>query len=84
MAEAVMIALVTKDIGRQDAHEMMRRLSMKAMENKTTLKEEISRDEHISGLFSPEELDALMDPKNYIGRAEEIVDTVISKIRGTG
>jgi len=81
MAEAVMIALVGKDVGRQDAHEFMRRLSMKAMENNTSLEEEISGDEHISGLFTPEELDALMDPKNYIGRAEEIVDTVLQIIR---
>jgi adenylosuccinate lyase len=81
MAEAVMIALVKKDVGRQDAHEILRRLSMKAMENNTHLKDEILTDENISGLFEPGELDALMDPKNYIGRAEEIVDTVLGKIR---
>ena len=83
MAEAAMIALVKKGVGRQDAHEMLRSASMKAQEKGTTLKEEICYSESMSDMFSSEELDALLDPKNYIGRAEEIVDNALAIIRET-
>jgi adenylosuccinate lyase len=80
MAEAVMMALAKKGVGRQDAHELMRSLSLKAMERGTTLKEELTAEESISGLFTSEELDGILDPKRYLGRAEEIVDNVIDII----
>jgi adenylosuccinate lyase len=77
MAEAVMMALVKKGVGRQDAHELMRLLSTRAMENTTTLREEIQAEESLSGLFTSEELEEVMDPKSYIGRAEAIVEEVV-------
>jgi adenylosuccinate lyase len=81
MAEAVMIALVDKGIGRQDAHEIMRKLSMMALETNTHLGEQMALDETISQLFSPEEIDILMNPKSYIGQAERIVDKTLEEIR---
>jgi len=81
MAEAVMIALVDKGIGRQDAHEIMRKLSMMALETNTHLGEQMALDETISQLFSPEEIDTLMNPKSYIGQAERIVDKTLEEIR---
>ncbi len=80
MAEAVMMALVKKGVGRQDAHELMRLLSMRAKERDTTLKEELLAEESVSGLFAPEELDRILEPASYVGRAEEIVENVINII----
>lgn len=81
MAEAVMIALVKKGVGRQDAHELMRTVSMKAQANATTLKDEINADGNVSGFFESGELDGLMKPENYVGRAAEIVDNALAIIR---
>lgn len=81
MAEAVMISLVKKGVGRQDAHELMRNLSTKAIERQSTLKDEILADGQVSKLFSESELDQILDPKNYTGRAEEIVKLAVAKIR---
>jgi adenylosuccinate lyase len=81
MAEAVMISLVKKGVGRQDAHELMRNLSTKALERQSTLMDEILADKQLSKLFSESELNQILDPKNYIGRAEEIVKTAVGKIR---
>ena len=81
MAEAVMMALVKKGIGRQEAHEIMRKLSMQAVETKTHLREQMALDEAISQLFSPEEIDDLMDPKSYIGKAEKIVEKALEDVR---
>jgi len=81
MAEAVMMALVGKGIGRQDAHEIMRKISMKAADSGTHLREQMLADESISQLFKPEEIDAILDPRNYIGRAVEIVEKTLLDVR---
>jgi len=82
MAEAVMIALVKKGMGRQEAHEIMRKLSMQAVETNMHLREQMALDEAINQLFSPEEIDVLMDPKSYIGKAEKIVDKALKDVCG--
>ena len=81
MAEAVMMAMVGKGIGRQEAHEVMRKLSMKAADSGTHLREQMLADESISQLFKPEEIDAILDPRNYIGRAVEIVEKTLQAVR---
>jgi adenylosuccinate lyase len=81
MAEAVMMAMVRKGVGRQDAHEMMRRISMKAADTGMPLKEQMMADKAVSALFRPEEMDAVLDPKNYIGEAEKIVERTLKEVR---
>ncbi|MDO9536819.1 MAG: adenylosuccinate lyase [Thermoplasmata archaeon] len=81
MAESVMMAMVGKGIGRQEAHEIMRMISLKAADSGTHLRDQMISDESISQLFKPEEIDALLDPKSYIGRAVEIVDKTLKDIR---
>jgi len=81
MAEAVMMELVKKGLGRQDAHEQMRTVSMRANENGTSLREEIMAHDLLMNLFTPEELDKVLDPCNYVGRAAEIVENAVKVIR---
>jgi adenylosuccinate lyase len=81
MAEAVMMAMVGKGIGRQEAHEVMRKLSLKAADTGTHLREQMLADESISQLFKPEEINAILDPRNYIGRAVEIVEKTLQDVR---
>jgi adenylosuccinate lyase len=81
MAEAVMMAMVGKGIGRQEAHEVMRKLSLKAADSGTHLREQMLADEFMSKLFKPEEIDAILDPRNYIGRAVEIVEKTLQDVR---
>ncbi len=81
MAESVMMALVGKGMGRQDAHELMRKISMQARESGATLKDEILAEDTLAAMFMPEELDSVLDPRKYTGRAEEIVETVVGIIR---
>ena len=80
MAEAVMIALVNKGMGRQEAHEIMRTLSMKATQLNHHLKDQMLEDETITQLFSNEEIDAIMDPKSYVGKAEKIVENTLEAV----
>jgi len=81
MAESVMMAMVGKGVGRQEAHEIMRRISLKAADGGTHLRDQMMADDSITQMFKPEEIDAILDPRSYIGRAAEIVDRAIADLR---
>jgi adenylosuccinate lyase len=81
MAEPVMMALVSKGIGRQDAHEIVRTSSMKAEETGRSFKEMLLKDRLVAKLIKREELEKVMDPKNYIGVAPELTDKVVEKAK---
>ncbi|MCK4319613.1 adenylosuccinate lyase [Candidatus Micrarchaeota archaeon] len=76
MAERIMLFLVAKGKGRQEAHEKIRELSQKAFTEKKHLKEVIKESE-LSSLFSEEELDELFDYSTYIGKAKEIIERTL-------
>jgi adenylosuccinate lyase len=80
MAEAVMIRLVDH-IGRQTAHERVRRCAMKAQEEDRDLKDLLLEDEEIIRYIG-EEIDEIMNPYNYIGVAVEKVERVVRRLRG--
>jgi adenylosuccinate lyase len=80
MAESVMIELVRKGLGRQDAHETVRNASMEALATKRPLDAVLLEDPGVRSLVSQEELSALIDPEHYIGTAVEQVDAVIRKL----
>ncbi|MBS7630950.1 adenylosuccinate lyase [Candidatus Bathyarchaeota archaeon] len=81
MTEKIMMELVKKRIGRQDAHEALRRVSMKAWSEKKRLEEVILEDETLSKHITLEELREWLNPRNYIGTAVEQVDIVVKKLR---
>ena len=81
LTERVMLELVRKGVGRQEAHEMMRRLAMKCWDEKRSLKELMLEDEEASALATEEELDDWLDPRNYLGTALEQVDLVIRELK---
>jgi len=74
MGEAVMIKLVERGMGRQDAHTLVRACAMKSFEKGTTLEEELLRVGGITKLIPEKELKGVLKPENYVGRSESIVD----------
>ena len=80
MAESVLIRLTQKGMGRQESHELIRQLSMKALEQSCHLKELLLESEEVMRLLSVEELDEALDPANYTGHAEEIVERCMKKV----
>ncbi len=81
LTEKVMIELVEKGIGRQDAHEMLRRLAMKCWKERRSLREVMLEDEKASGLVTEAELDDWLNPENYIGTAVEQVEKAVHTLR---
>jgi adenylosuccinate lyase len=76
MAERIMMELVMKGTGRQEAHELVRELAQKAFNEKKDFKEVFAASPQ-GKKFSQKELDALFDPSTYIGDAEKIVENAV-------
>ena len=79
MSEAVMIELAKRGFGRQKAHEIVRDASMKAFEEKKSLKDALLANPEIAAKLKPAEVDQITDPENYIGTAVEQVDDVLRR-----
>jgi adenylosuccinate lyase len=82
MAEPAMLALVERGMGRQEAHEVMRRCSMVAEEKGTTMRDALLKDREASKLLKAKDLDTILDPSRYIGSSEQIVKNVLAEVRG--
>ncbi|MHA1836243.1 MAG: adenylosuccinate lyase [Candidatus Odinarchaeia archaeon] len=82
MAEKIMIELVKKGIGRQGAHEILRRCAMRAWSEKIPFKNVLLSEERIVKLTSEAEMDEWLNPINYIGTAVEQVERGVKELRG--
>ena len=69
MSEAVMMALTRKGVNRQDAHELLRKLTIKSMSEKKHFKETLLQDKFVSSKLTAKEIGEALNPKNYLGTA---------------
>src|SRR6266480_3686896 len=81
MAEAVMMALVAKGLGRQEAHKLVRDAAQNARTKGIHLREALLAEARISKLLSKGEIDTAMDPMAYLGQSTAIVDSTLKRIR---
>ena len=81
MAESVMIALTRKGMGRQDAHELVRQLSIEAVERDVEFREVLMGDARVREYLDEEEIDRALDHGNYVGVAGERVRGVVGEIQ---
>ncbi|VVB51484.1 Fumarate hydratase class II [uncultured archaeon] len=80
MAESVMIRLTQKGLGRQDAHELVRKLSMRSFKEGKPLKKYLVADKSVRKLLSVKEIDEAMKPENYVGTARQQVDKAVKEL----
>jgi adenylosuccinate lyase len=81
MAEAVMIALVSKGIGRQEAHKLVRETAQKARANDVHLRDALLAESKVTKVLSKREIESAMDPNAYLGESFAIVDAVVKRVR---
>ncbi|MDH5199836.1 MAG: adenylosuccinate lyase [Candidatus Bathyarchaeota archaeon] len=81
LTERVMLELVKKGIGRQRAHEMLRRLAMECWDERRSLREVMLEDDEVGKMVTKADLDDWLKPENYIGTAVEQVDRVVETLR---
>ncbi|ASJ04812.1 adenylosuccinate lyase [Thermococcus barossii] len=79
MAEPLMLKLTERGMGRQEAHELVRGLAMKAFEENRDLIEVARENEDVKKFLSENDFESLK-PENYVGMAPRIVDNVIAWI----
>jgi 3-carboxy-cis,cis-muconate cycloisomerase len=77
MSEAVMMKLGDR-MGRDHAHHHVADLGREAVKTGRPLIELLAEDKEISKYASRQELEAMMDPANYLGAAGEMVDRVLA------
>ena len=80
MAESLMTTLISKGMGRGDAHELMRKTSLSAAAQNKTLKEVFSQENIKLKLLTEKEIDYALKPENYLGATEKIVDKVVKRL----
>jgi adenylosuccinate lyase len=81
MSESVMIALARKGLGRQEAHRLVRDVAMKARGKGQHLHAALKADKRVTAHLTDREIDEAMRPDKYIGKSEEIVASVLAKVR---
>lgn len=69
MSEAVMMALTKKGVNRQEAHELLRKLTIQSALEKRDFKQVLLRDKFVSSKLTEKEIDQALNPKNYLGTA---------------
>jgi adenylosuccinate lyase len=77
-SEGVMLALVEKGLARQRAYELVQRNAMQAFRREGDFRELLGRDQEITKLLSPAELDECFDLERSLRWAERIVERAIT------
>jgi adenylosuccinate lyase len=81
MAESLMTKLISKGMGRGEAHELMRKVSLKAVKQNKSLKEVFIEENKSLKVLNEKEIDNALKPENYLGATEEIIEKVIKKLK---
>jgi adenylosuccinate lyase len=69
MSEAVMMALTKKGVDRQEAHELLRKLTIKSALEKIDFKQVLLKDKFVNTKLTEKEIDQALVPKKYLGTA---------------
>lgn len=83
MAEAVSMALAQK-IGKGRAHELLREVSMSAVREKAKLADVLKGTPEVTAHLTAAEIDSLIDPRRYLGSAQQFVERVLGKTDTNG
>ncbi|NHJ20513.1 MAG: adenylosuccinate lyase [Candidatus Lokiarchaeota archaeon] len=81
LSEKIMVNLVDKGIGRQEGHEILRNAVIKSKNENRSLKEILLENPKIMEIFTNTEIDELLNPHNYLGKAFEQVDNVLQFLK---
>ena len=81
MSESIMVALTLKGMPRNEAHELVRRLSMKAYRENKSLKEVLVNNKKIREFLSESEIDDLLKPEKYLGNCKELMEKAKIRIK---
>jgi adenylosuccinate lyase len=76
-SEAILLALIGKGLGRQEAYVLVQRNAMKAFQGEGQFRSLLGADEDVAARLSAAELDECFDLEHSLRFAEQIVDRAI-------
>jgi len=79
LSEALMMALVKKGLGRKEAYELIRKISLEASLKRKSFKELVFENSIIKKFLDEKEINEALDPKNYLGTILEQIELAINK-----
>jgi adenylosuccinate lyase len=80
MSESVMLAMASKGANRQWAHEKVRKISMRSLNEEASFDRLLKTDPEVRKYLSNKQIDAALDPENYLGTAHEQIYHVAAKV----
>ena len=81
LSEKIMVNLVEKGIGRQEGHEILRNAAIKAKKENRFLKEILIENPNIAEVFTKTEIDNLLNPHKYLGKAVEQTENILKFLK---
>lgn len=82
MSENVMMKLVEKGVARSEAHEMLREIVRKTLQEDMDFRYALIKDERIRRYLSEKEIDELLKPENYLGENAKLIERAINYAKG--
>lgn len=82
LAESVMLELTRRGMPRQDAHEIIRRASLQALDERCPLAEILSVVPGVAELLPAEEIAGFFTAESYLGLSVEQTESLIQRLRG--
>ncbi len=79
LAERVVNFLVGAGVPRQEAHDRVRKVSMRALDNHIPFAESLEEDVFISRKLKPKEIGEALDYKSYIGVTNQLISTALRR-----
>jgi adenylosuccinate lyase len=77
LSERVTGKLVEKGMARQEAHELVRKCSMKALETDVGFKDSLIHTEEVARRLTETEIDDCLDYSTYLGVTAKLVDNAV-------
>ncbi|MEM0246068.1 MAG: adenylosuccinate lyase, partial [Thermoplasmata archaeon] len=80
MDERLILKLVEKGLGRQDAHEIVRKYSTISQTQGKNFKDLFLSDPKIKEIMNEKEFDSTVNPELYLGNYREIIQRIIERV----
>ncbi len=77
MAEFFVIELGKTELGRQASHELVRTITMEAESEGLTFADAVRENKIVKEKLGKEKIEFCLNPVNYVGHSEEIIDRVL-------
>jgi adenylosuccinate lyase len=79
LAERVVNMLVGKGVGRQEAHDRVRKVSVRSMDSNIPFLKVLEEDPFVSKRLNPKEIKDALDYRNYLGVMAQLINSALKE-----